>query len=556
MSCHRPTPRLAWSLLPAVLVLAACSESSDPLAPPAASVSEVARPELSIAVSGASVSANAALPNVYLNTNYVAPTGKTVTVKAGGNLQAAIDAAQPGDQILIQAGASFTGPFYLRKKSGNGTIVIRTSTPDGAFPMPGQRATARHASLMPKLVGGLRNQSIILTQAGASNYRLIGLEIAPTAGVGTLNALIRFGDAAANQSTNMPSNLVLDRSYVHGNTTTNLARCVLLNSASTAIIESTLSECHAKGQDSQAIVGWNGSGPYKIVNNYLEGAGENVMFGGARPATPNLIPSDIEFRNNHVRKPASWKGGPWVIKNLLELKFARRVLIEGNLFEGNWQAGQSGYAINLKVGASMPWATTEDVTIRYNRIQNTGAGFSLLGADGSYMRTVQKLRRVAITHNILDSVNVGVFKGDAKFFKGLGGVSDVVLDHNTFMSTGVIANSMVFDQAPAITNFTMRNNVMIRGNYGIKGSGQTEGTNSFNRYTPNVSYSTNLLLGKSGGAYPATTLYSSLSAAGFQSTSTCQLSGSSPYAGKATDGTNLGADAAKVGSMLSKVIVP
>jgi len=38
----------------------------------------------------------------------------TLTVNAGGNLQAAIDAAHPGDTIVLQAGATFDGPFKLR----------------------------------------------------------------------------------------------------------------------------------------------------------------------------------------------------------------------------------------------------------------------------------------------------------------------------------------------------------------------------------------------------------------------------------------------------------
>jgi hypothetical protein len=57
------------------------------------------------------------------------------------------------------------------------------------------------------------------------------------------------------------------------------------------------------GEDAQALVGTNGPGPFTIINNYLEGSTENVLFGGAAPMIPNIIPSDIEFRYNHVAKP-------------------------------------------------------------------------------------------------------------------------------------------------------------------------------------------------------------------------------------------------------------
>jgi hypothetical protein len=50
-------------------------------------------------------------PRVFLDTTYVTPAGKTINVAAGGAVQAAIDQAQPGDVIMLQAGATFTGNF-------------------------------------------------------------------------------------------------------------------------------------------------------------------------------------------------------------------------------------------------------------------------------------------------------------------------------------------------------------------------------------------------------------------------------------------------------------
>ena len=68
----------------------------------------------------------------------------------------------------------------------------------------------------------------------------------------------------------------------------------------------------------------------------LEGAGENFMLGGADPAIPNLVPSDIEFRRNHCFKPLTWRigdpsyaGTRWSVKNLFELKNAQRALVDG-----------------------------------------------------------------------------------------------------------------------------------------------------------------------------------------------------------------------------------
>ena len=78
----------------------------------------------------------------------------TRTVAAGGDLQAALDAAQPGDVITLAAGATFVGNFVLRNKGASTTsITIRSATPDSQLPPcrrphhPGVRAAARRRSV-------------------------------------------------------------------------------------------------------------------------------------------------------------------------------------------------------------------------------------------------------------------------------------------------------------------------------------------------------------------------------------------------------------------------
>src|SRR3954466_6360676 len=75
----------------------------------------------------------------------------TLTVNAGGNLQAAIDAAKPGDTIVLQAGATFNGPFKLRAKGSTTPIVIRPSTPDAPLPAAGVRIAKSAAPLLAKI---------------------------------------------------------------------------------------------------------------------------------------------------------------------------------------------------------------------------------------------------------------------------------------------------------------------------------------------------------------------------------------------------------------------
>ena len=119
-----------------------------------------------------------ALPTL-LNTQYSAPTGTTITVPVGGNFQAALNNAQPGDQITLAAGATYTGPFTLPVKTGTGWIIIRSSTADANLPAEGQRMKPSFAAVLPKIVSS-NSEPAILTDPGAHHYRFIGVEITTT----------------------------------------------------------------------------------------------------------------------------------------------------------------------------------------------------------------------------------------------------------------------------------------------------------------------------------------------------------------------------------------
>jgi hypothetical protein len=287
------------------------------------------------------------LPRATVDVTMPTQTGRVISVPAGGNLQAALDAAQPGDVVSLAPGATYAGFFYLRPKTGNGVVVLRTGVSDAAIGAPGTRMTpARAASAnLARIVTNRNAQPAIQAEDGVSNWRITGVEISVDPTVSLVYEIVRFGTAGPWQDTEaeIPRNLILDRVWVHGIPSLSFTRCVALNSAATAIVDSYISECHARDFDSQAIGGWNGPGPFLIQNNYLAGAAETILFGGAEASVPGVVPSDITIRGNHFHKPLSWKG-TWMVKNILELKAGRRVLVERNVFDGVWQDGQSGYA--------------------------------------------------------------------------------------------------------------------------------------------------------------------------------------------------------------------
>src|SRR5258708_9610357 len=112
----------------------------------------------------------------------------------------------------------------------------------------------------------------------------------------------------------------------------------------------------------------------------MEACGENIIFGGGVGTT---TPADIQISRNHLFKPLTWmkgqpghvggpNGNPFIVKNLLELKNAQRVLVEGNVLENTWGGfSQVGLAIlltpkNTACTSPCPLCQVTDVTLRYN----------------------------------------------------------------------------------------------------------------------------------------------------------------------------------------------
>src|SRR5215207_4023353 len=91
-----------------------------------------------LASTGTAPAAPAELPRATVSTSYPSG-GRAVRVAANANLQAAIDAARPGDVLLLPPGATYVGNFRLRAKpavagaTAGGWIVIRTDVPDASL---------------------------------------------------------------------------------------------------------------------------------------------------------------------------------------------------------------------------------------------------------------------------------------------------------------------------------------------------------------------------------------------------------------------------------------
>jgi hypothetical protein len=145
-------------------------------------------------------------------------------------------------------------------------------------------------------------------------------------------------------------------------------------------------------------LGYDGTGPLLIENNELQASSENIMFGGSDSSRPDLVPSDIVIRRNHIVKPWRWyqphptyDGSKWVIKPLIELKSAQRVLIEANILDNSW--GWPAFVADaFNQDGSAPWSVVQDVLFRFNIIREVTAVFQAWSGSAP-------VRRVALLHN-------------------------------------------------------------------------------------------------------------------------------------------------------------
>ena len=547
----------------------------------------------------------------------VSTEAATRTVCASGcaytDLQAAINAAVFGDVILLRSGQTYVGHFTLRAKSGTGTITIRSDAADANFPADGRRLvpsgrpganTSR--SLLARIVGRggtYKSMPLLRTEPGAHGYLIKFVEFDGAAQLG-YETLVQLGDSTTAAP---PYDITFDRVYVHGHPDKGQKRGLTLNGVRLTVVNSYISDIKTVGADSQAILGYNGAGPLTITNNYLEGSGENVMFGGAAPAVTNLVPSNIVLTRNHFFKPLQWrnailsspgsvraaattggslpsgthyfrvvavmttagqtvvsapsaavsatvagsgaatvswgavrgadsyrvyrgtsatsqsvylqttgtsltyKGGTeiggkpttsghkWVVKNHLEFKNAAKVVVDANIFENSWVAGQVGYALVLtpRSSGNAPWTRVQDITITNNIVRHVSGVVNIMGYDSS--GTTLRTERITFRNNLFYDVDATKYGNSTRAFLMGGGAAYVTFDRNTLVHTN---STVLVGYGASMPGFVFVYNSMQHQKYGINGDGSTPGNPTLTKYFPGAVVQCNALAGGSSSLYP------------------------------------------------------
>jgi hypothetical protein len=396
------------------------------------------------------------LPRIYIDTEWSPPSGgKTLRPHTSDEFQRALNGSNPGDIIMLDAGATYSGAFTAPAKANpqHKWIYIQGSE----LPAVNKRVDpARDAARMPKIVATGAAPAISVLP-GASFYRFAGLEFFSTSTQGCgrdrtprVNCFTYFLlDMPAESGKPLPESITVDRCYMHGSDTQDIRAAVVANGTGVAVIDSYISDIHQSTSDSQAIRAYRTPGPIKVVNNFLSATTENLMFGGAGGADNPYVASDLEIRRNHFYKPERWAvpgvtlppAAQWSVKNLLEFKSARRAVVTGNIFENNWAAAQKGFAIVLTVRTSDSGniAVVDDITIENNLLTNVASGFNSFARDDlckfshtPLCNNPGEARRWKIANNVIQLRAADAPGGSRPLALQLGPeLADIAILHNT-----------------------------------------------------------------------------------------------------------------------------
>jgi hypothetical protein len=523
--------------------------------------------------------------------------GKQIRIAANSDLHDAAESAKCGDTLLLAAGASFEIKTLPAKKCDDRHyITIRTDTPDAKLPpegarispawagissLPGRPAYAQPSGGAAKLMATL----VVKTPSGANigdHYRFIGLEwVAPA-----------DAHIARLVTTEGADHVIFDRNWLHPAEGAEMNKGIgmIHGTRFIAVVNSYLSGFYCVARtgtctDSSAIGGGNGDDPIstlKIYNNFLESAGQSILFGGAKS---EVNPIDIEIRRNHLFKPMLWKegepgyapagsGNAPVVKNHFELKSGIRVLFEANLMENCWGGfTQTGFSILLTPRSQSSMCdkcAVTDVTIRYNRITNVAGVIQVANGLSKTGASTADGGRYSIHDLLVDKIH------DEESWKGQGTFAiivsnapllhDVSFDHVTAFVTGPLF--YVGNRGDKIPNFSVTNSVFMPGTkreeFSSTGGGkancafrtQREGAEAvLAACFINYKFEKNLIIGDKGGWPKGTIVVSSPESAGIRDfkvgaskdprlchTKAPGCSKASPGASAASDGRDIGVD--------------
>src|SRR5258705_1750416 len=239
----------------------------------------------------------------------------TFVVPPSGDLQAAINSAQYGDTIVLQAGGVYQTPFDFtaftlpNKGGGSGYITITSSV---APPAAGTRVSLADRANMPKLVARVGSPGFFNVANQAHHYRISGLwftNVKNSSGGGTTYLIGGGNDITGRfvphggDITQFAHDVIIDHCFFNPvdwdeanqqNLYSSVNYAVELQGANITVRDSYMAGFGARYASDQTTILDSGGvligsspGPYTVDNNFIEAWFVGFFIGGGDPGTSN-----------------------------------------------------------------------------------------------------------------------------------------------------------------------------------------------------------------------------------------------------------------------------
>lgn len=443
--------------------------------------------------------------------------GATIHVPPGGDLQAALNAAQPGDTITLLAGGVYNTPFNftaftLPNKGSSSSYITITSTI--APPADGVRVTLADRANMPKLVASVGAPGFFNAANRANHYRLSGLWFTNIKNANQSGTVFLLGGGnditgttvpnGGGDITQYPHDIIVDHCFFNPvdwdednqqNLYSSVNYAVELLGKDISVRDSQMvgfgaryAEDHSVILDSGCVLVGVAPGPFTVANNFCEGWFVGFFTGGGDPGTSNFgtviasttttmtlsnvtnlqVGDNITFQA--VRPNPSNPGNEaWCFSTVLSISgtsiTTTPVQVRGT--NGNKQNGPAPL-----VGGESRWRgwNPSNITISRNYFNKPVRWFNLNGSDGKGFFEMKLCDTCLIDGN--------VFNGNSSFtvtVRNQGGaapwsvIKNVTLSNNLAVRFGWGVTSLFFDNerlSQESSNIVFTNNLM----YGDSGT--------------------------------------------------------------------------------------
>lgn len=361
-------------------------------------------------------------PRTLFLSTYTPRTGTVRTVNSGGDLQAAVDAAVPGDHIVLENGAVFQGLLNLPDKTGSGEIYVTSAAVrDGVFTTPlGQRVTSSAGMATIRHVGSGTGPIMQANGSGRTGWRFDGIQFdLPTGGSWSYSGgseifdLIRLGDYSNSglysSVLNFPGNFTFDRCRVIGRRDVNVRRGISFAGPNGGVFNSQMLDVNTilPIGDCVGIICWVAAGNIHIYNTEIEGPTEHVMPGGVLDdnwnADTQIVPYDITVDRCYLRggtyqdeAHVDWNGSVYNTKNMMETKAGLRIRFS-NILTDRHLGKDNQYVMTIKSngGGGLGGGSIHpcrDISIENIKMLNYMGGIQFRGIGSTPDNPIERVR--------------------------------------------------------------------------------------------------------------------------------------------------------------------